>query len=246
MPPKPKPKPKQPPPIAAALLIGIEYTDYARRRVMERLPGCHYDVSVMRSMLQSGVPGLRVKTLVDRGGNSRPTRKNILKEVNRLIRLARAGTRTIWITYSGHGTRIRDRNGDEADRLDEAIVPSDYISRGCITDDVIRALLAKFPPTCKVCIILDSCYSGTGADLGDVGPIPAAPIWFLSGSAEDETSESVYNSGRWRGALTWAIQSITRTQGFDSLTQPGTVSLITDFLRSHSIPQTPNCIITPR
>lgn len=37
----------------------------------------------------------------------------------------------------GHGGSVRDTNGDEADNMDETIVPMDYTSAGQITDDVI-------------------------------------------------------------------------------------------------------------
>jgi hypothetical protein len=38
---------------------------------------------------------------------------------------------------SGHGGRVRDKDGDEADRNDETIVPIDYQKNGEITDDVM-------------------------------------------------------------------------------------------------------------
>lgn len=37
----------------------------------------------------------------------------------------------------GHGGSVRDTNGDEADNMDETLVPVDYTKAGQITDDVI-------------------------------------------------------------------------------------------------------------
>lgn len=65
--------------------------------------------------------------------------------------------------YSGHGSQVWDRNGDEADGLDETICPTDVLrgsSRNDIRDDDIADWLAGLP-TRNVTVILDSCHSGT-------------------------------------------------------------------------------------
>lgn len=38
---------------------------------------------------------------------------------------------------AGHGGSVKDTSGDEADNMDETLVPVDYQSSGQITDDVI-------------------------------------------------------------------------------------------------------------
>jgi hypothetical protein len=63
--------------------------------------------------------------------------------------------------WSGHGTNARDRDGDETDRLDEAIVPDDFQRSGVILDDQLYELAAPaFARGVRVVLKLDSCYSG--------------------------------------------------------------------------------------
>jgi hypothetical protein len=91
------------------------------------------------------------------------------------------------LTYSGHGTQVPDRDGDELDRLDEAIVPVDYPSAGMIADDELYRL---FSPAVhcgvRVVAVFDSCFSGTiqrfagplAEAVGDGGPVsPRAARW---------------------------------------------------------------------
>jgi hypothetical protein len=61
----------------------------------------------------------------------------------------------IWIHYSGHGSQVRDRDGNEADGMDEVVVPVDYTTAGFIVDDDIfniiknikcRAMILRFVP----------------------------------------------------------------------------------------------------
>lgn len=59
--------------------------------------------------------------------------------------------------YSGHGTFIEDKNGDEPDGYDEALVTSDVRP---ILDDEIGAWLKRVHG--RKTLILDSCHSGTG------------------------------------------------------------------------------------
>ena len=51
-----------------AIVIGIEYVKYANEGQMERLPGCHYDTKVMKSLLQNnlGVPSSNISVIGDR------------------------------------------------------------------------------------------------------------------------------------------------------------------------------------
>ena len=50
--------------------------------------------------------------------------------------------------YGGHGTRVKDETGDEADGLDEALVPADVVKeggvwKGLLLDDDLGAALAR-------------------------------------------------------------------------------------------------------
>jgi len=61
--------------------------------------------------------------------------------------------------YSGHGYHVKDRNGDESDGEDEALVLSDGRSNKLFIDDALFGYLNAIKA--KKMIILDSCHSGT-------------------------------------------------------------------------------------
>ena len=73
-----------------------------------------------------------------------------------------------WLTYSGHGGQVPDRNGDEAtadsgeigetaDRYDETWVLYDRM----LVDDELWALWSLFPAKTRIVMLSDSCHSGT-------------------------------------------------------------------------------------
>lgn len=85
----------------------------------------------------------------------------------------------IVFAYSGHGSQVRDKNGDELDdHMDECICPvnlndPDYWDKGVILDDDLGNWLKTFPQGVRISIILDSCHSGTGTrDIGPGNPHP--------------------------------------------------------------------------
>ncbi|KVH97156.1 Peptidase C14, caspase catalytic [Cynara cardunculus var. scolymus] len=68
--------------------------------------------------------------------------------------------------YSGHGSRQRNRNGDEIDGYDETLCPLDFETQGMMIDDEINATIVKpLPFGVKLHAIIDSCHSGTVVDL---------------------------------------------------------------------------------
>jgi hypothetical protein len=58
---------------------------------------------------------------------------------------------------------VRDTNRDEADGLDEVIVPMDYGRAGFVTDDEIFNIVKN--SKCRTMLIFDSCHSGSVCDL---------------------------------------------------------------------------------
>jgi hypothetical protein len=68
---------------------------------------------------------------------------------------------TVLIYFSGHGSRMKDTSGDEADNYDETIVPWDYGSKHrFIVDDEISRWTSTLKAD-RVILIFDSCHSGT-------------------------------------------------------------------------------------
>jgi len=65
--------------------------------------------------------------------------------------------RVVVLLLTGHGYQERDRDGDEADGLDEYI----RVDGGTITDDALRVALAAFPERTHFITMADTCHSGT-------------------------------------------------------------------------------------
>jgi len=62
-----------------------------------------------------------------------------------------------FISFSGHGNRVIDKDGDEEDGYDETWCLYDQM----LIDDDIFELLKRFKPGVRILIIADSCHSGT-------------------------------------------------------------------------------------
>ena len=145
-----------------ALLIGINY-----RGQSGELNGCINDVNNIRDMLinQFNYDKKNIVMLTD-DTKEKPTAMNILRELSKLIIKAYYDQcDDIFIHYSGHGTNIKDKDGDEDDNKDEALVPLDHKQNGIITDDLLHDYLSYLPDNCRCVCLLDCCHSGTILDL---------------------------------------------------------------------------------
>ncbi len=92
----------------------------------------------------------------------RATFQEISLEFQRwLIRGTKSGDR-VFFYYAGHGSYLRDDDGDEADGYDETIVPYDAIrkGRGMIRDDQFARWIVEMPGR-RIVMVFDSCHSGT-------------------------------------------------------------------------------------
>ncbi len=80
--------------------------------------------------------------------------------------IAQADSRTLVVFhFSGHGSQMKDRSGDEVDGMDETIVPVDSRTLGVydISDDELNGLFTQLNKKTKnVTFVLDCCHSGTG------------------------------------------------------------------------------------
>lgn len=64
--------------------------------------------------------GFRINTLTDK----QATKKNIIQALQHLIKQLKTGD-NVCLHFSCHGQQMEDDNGDEADGLDEALIPYD-------------------------------------------------------------------------------------------------------------------------
>lgn len=208
-----------------ALLIGINYFNTS-----SELHGCHNDIDNMRRYLTdlgysefAVLKDSRADTFLPTA-KSIPTKANILSAMKEAIKKTQAGD-TLYIHYSGHGSYLRDQNGDESDNRDECICPVDYpqtkgIDSGFIRDDDMNTILVKgLAEGAKLRVCFDSCHSGSALDLpilwnssqrfqfentSKVGK----DIVFISGCMDEQTSADAYINGQSSGAMTWALLDV--------------------------------------
>ena len=89
--------------------------------------------------------------------NRQAVRVRILAELQKLLKRLRPGDLGVF-TFSGHGTYVKDRNGDEPDGHDEALVAADL---DVIVDDELAVLLERRAPGSRLLVQTDACHSGT-------------------------------------------------------------------------------------
>ncbi|KAI9095666.1 hypothetical protein K1719_026226 [Acacia pycnantha] len=176
----PQPRPQPPAPVMGgpsslvgcgvggnkrALLCGITYG-----KGSHALKGSVNDVLRMRAFLIDNL-GFHPNSIVvlrdDQNSNwkTMPTKANMIEAMKMLVRGSKAGDSLVF-HYSGHGSRMKDNDMDEADGYDEALCPVDYEDAGKIRDDVINDVLVRsLPPGTKLHAIIDTCSSGTVLDL---------------------------------------------------------------------------------
>lgn len=124
------------------------------------LNGCVNDTQAMWEVLTTyyGVKPDNIRVL----NNERATQQAILERLQWGVDIAKEGVEFIW-QYSGHGSQVRDREGDELkDGLDEIICPHDLDWDNPFTDDLICKYFKKMTDKgAKVVFIVDACHSGT-------------------------------------------------------------------------------------
>ena len=143
-----------------ALLVGINYS--ATPSV--QLQGCVNDVLNTAAVLRTKYGYSDVVVMRDDApaGALAPTRANMLGALAALVARS-AACEEIWFHYSGHGSQVRDTNGNEADGMDEVVVPADYRTAGFITDDQLYGILKN--SRCRTFLVFDSCHSGSVCNL---------------------------------------------------------------------------------
>lgn len=211
--------------IKRAILIGSNYT----ATPSAKLQGCIHDIlNVSYTLIDAyGYRPENITFLRDDVKTSLPTRANILATLKSAM-AASANYSELWIHYSGHGTQVKDANSDElgGDGLDEAIVPSDFMKAGMITDDEIYAILNT--SKCRTLVFFDSCHSGSACDLpysinytngafvksvsSRNTNMPNPNIIMMSGCRDPQTSADAYNdfAKSAEGAFTMSLLTVLR------------------------------------
>lgn len=146
-----------------ALLVGINYIG-----TKNELKGCINDTdNVKQFLLSQGFSNDNIVQLNDNANNRRqiPTVQNIRDGIQWLVKDARPND-SLFFHYSGHGGQTEDKNGDEADGLDEVIYPLDFETNGFLIDDELHdTLVSPLPKGTRLTALFDSCHSGSVLDL---------------------------------------------------------------------------------
>lgn len=139
---------------ARSLHIGLNFVnDAAYGRPVPRLAGCVNDANYMASMAAG--QGFASSVLLNEQATVDGVTRAVLDAAGELA----AGDMFL-LSYSGHGSQVADLpGGDEADARDETWVLYDRQ----FLDDEIAALEARFAPGVRICLVSDSCHSGTVA-----------------------------------------------------------------------------------
>ncbi|MDA0181904.1 caspase family protein [Solirubrobacter phytolaccae] len=177
------------------MLVGVD--EYPKLAPHQQLRGCVNDAELMAAVLRDAFGFTEEGITLLRDGEA--SRDGILAAWNALVE--RAGPDDVVVLhYSGHGSQMTDREGDEPDGLDETIVPADS-GRGSepnrdITDDEVYELLTRLTAkTPLVTLIFDCCHSGTvtrdvtGAGVRRLEPdrrpveaLPPSPVGAVAGT----------------------------------------------------------------
>jgi metacaspase-1 len=139
-----------------ALLAGIN-----NYHSINGLNGCINDISNIRDILKTffKFENSDIRLLAD----SRATDDAILDRFGNMVQSSKSGDKLIF-HFSGHGSHIRDRDGDELkDSEDELICPYNMNWDGnYILDDDLAKIIKQLPQGVELEVLLDCCHSGTG------------------------------------------------------------------------------------
>lgn len=202
-----------------AVVIGINYTG-----TEYELNGCVNDANHLKNFLitKCEYAPENILMLADNGINLMPTKQNILDAFDTIVDKAGDGFNEFWISYSGHGSHVKDLNGDESDGYDEVLCPVDCDSNGMIIDDYIYDnLVCKLPKGTTLFSVMDCCHSGTIYDLpllytqtksfvvNNKNNRHVANVISISGCKDDQTSADAFIDRNYEGAMTWSFLNIT-------------------------------------
>jgi hypothetical protein len=96
-------------------------------------------------------------------------------------------TKQLTVYYSGHGSQIKDTNGDEADGMDEVMVFD------VVDDDLAISIQKCCKGKCRVLLIADCCRSGTLWDIPEDIKVAErtfpANVMSLAAAGDNQTSK---------------------------------------------------------
>ena len=199
----------------------------------------------MRAFSRSiGLKEQNVTTLLTKDA----TRERFDSEMARIISKLSKGN-LFFLSFSGHGIKVDDFNGDEPSGKDSAWCFYD----GHIIDDSIYYYLSCLPKGVRCLIILDCCFSGTAikgniknllsrATLSKLAPFREsthqreikASVKLLAASQEDQTAKGGATYGKFTAALLDTVRRKRHYRSFDIF--------LNDLCRAFNLNQVPNAL----
>lgn len=167
-------------PKAIALHIGLNAVSAAAYAGWDGpLAACEADATDMAAIAKA--KGMKSTVLLTK----KATRANMLAAMRSAAKSLKAGD-LFFLTYSGHGGQVPDRDHEEADRKDETWCLYD----GQLIDDELYFELSKFAKGVRILVLSDSCHSGT---VTRALP-PPIPSGFRSKAMPDAVAQRVYSA----------------------------------------------------
>ena len=142
---------KAPQPRALSLHLGLNVVSAAAYEGWTGpLAACEFDANDMAALAKG--KGMKPTVLLTK----KATRAALLSGLRAAAKTLKAGD-LFFLTYSGHGGQVPDRNKDEPDRKDETWCLYD----GQLIDDELYLELSRFAAGVRILVLSDSCHSGS-------------------------------------------------------------------------------------
>lgn len=182
--------------VKKALLIGINYTG-----TNNELNGCINDSDNLKQFLVNN------KYFVESELTSMndfqtdilyPSKTNMITQFNELVKFANMNQDKsvyLFLSYSGHGSYLKDLNGDETDKQDEVLCPIDCDQNGFIVDDDLKTIIDQFGTNVTLVVLIDACHSGTVLDLKYNFACDTKNTYTVQGKSKDTRCKVIMISG---------------------------------------------------
>jgi metacaspase-1 len=135
-----------------SLHLGLNQIDPAVYGTGNDLAGCVNDARAMQALAVA--QGFQTTLMLD----EQATSASVIQAIAGAASSLRAGDMLL-LTYSGHGSQVPDKNGDEPDGSDETWCLYDRM----LIDDELNQLWSQFSAGVRIFMLSDSCHSGTVA-----------------------------------------------------------------------------------
>ena len=138
-------------PKGISLHLGLNFVDPGHYSGWDgELLACEADALDMRAI--AAAEGFSSQLLL----TAEATRSRVLGTLSEAADILAPGD-IFFLTYSGHGGQLPDRNGDETDTVDETWCLFD----GEMVDDELYGVFRRFREGVRILVLSDSCHSGT-------------------------------------------------------------------------------------